>query len=141
MLAFWKTDFRPHLLVFAPLWICSFAQAETWIITDHNNPVSNRGRARVIRLDEQQRLEETLTSKLPADLTHAPATIQAYLSRPDGMKLQQQLAIAQQGVADAWSTGVEKIPAVVVDRRYVVYGETDVRKAIEKIKAYRSAER
>ncbi|OTJ71748.1 hypothetical protein CAY98_34130 [Pseudomonas aeruginosa] len=46
---------------------------------------------------------------------------------------------AQQDVADAWSLGVEKIPAVVVDRQYVVYGEPDVSRALELIaKARRS---
>lgn len=30
----------------------------------------------------------------------------------------------------AWSLGITKIPAVVVDRRYVVYGESDMAKAL-----------
>jgi len=46
---------------------------------------------------------------------------------------------AYQGVADAWGLGIVKIPAVVVDRRYVVYGEPDVARAVARIDAYRSA--
>ncbi|MGH8391347.1 MAG: DUF1525 domain-containing protein, partial [Pseudomonas sp.] len=42
---------------------------------------------------------------------------------------------------DAWSVGVEKIPAVVIDRRYVVYGEADVAKAIAQIDRARSLSR
>ncbi|WP_446939641.1 TIGR03757 family integrating conjugative element protein, partial [Pseudomonas aeruginosa] len=58
---------------------------------------------------------------------------------PDGRRLQAELVKAQQDVADAWSLGVEKIPAVVVDRQYVVYGEPDVSRALELIaKARRS---
>jgi len=33
-----------------------------------------------------------------------------------------------------------KIPAVVVDRRYVVYGEPDVPRAVARIDAYRSTQ-
>jgi len=37
----------------------------------------------------------------------------------------------------AW--GIAAIPAVVVDRRYVVYGEPDVARAVARIDAHRSA--
>ena len=47
---------------------------------------------------------------------------------------------AYQGVADAWGLGIAKIPAVVVDRRYVVYGEPDVSRAVARINAYRSTQ-
>ena len=47
---------------------------------------------------------------------------------------------AYQGVADAWGLGIAKIPAVVVDRRYVVYGEPDVPRAVARINAYRSTQ-
>ena len=43
-------------------------------------------------------------------------------------------------MTDAWSLGVTKIPAVVVDRRYVVYGETDVSRALARIEEYRRAQ-
>ena len=36
--------------------------------------------------------------------------------------------------------GIAKIPAVVVDRRYVVYGEPDVSRAVARINAYRSTQ-
>lgn len=56
-----------------------------------------------------------------------------------GAACRQSLVKAQQDVADAWSLGIEKIPAVVVDRQYVVYGEPDVSRALELIaKARRS---
>ncbi|NQD96830.1 DUF1525 domain-containing protein, partial [Pseudomonas sp. CrR25] len=38
---------------------------------------------------------------------------------------------------DAWSLGVTTIPAVIVDHRYVVYGEPDVAKAAALIEAHR----
>jgi len=64
--------------------------------------------------------------------------IQRYLVSPAGKHLQNELAQAQQGVIDAWSLRVEKLPAVVVDRRYVVYGEPDAAKAVALIERARS---
>jgi integrating conjugative element protein (TIGR03757 family) len=40
-------------------------------------------------------------------------------------------------VADAWGLGVAKVPAVVVDRRYVVYGQPDAARALARIEQYR----
>lgn len=54
-----------------------------------------------------------------------------------GSALQRSLASAYQGVADAWGLGVAKVPAVVVDRRYVIYGEPDVALALSRIARYR----
>lgn len=96
---------------------------------------------RIILVDEQQRLEEKLSHELPADPRQAEAAIQRYLASPAGKRLQSDLAQAQQGVTDAWSLGVEKLPAVVVDRRYVVYGEPDVVKAVGLINHARSLSR
>lgn len=96
---------------------------------------------RIILLDDQQRLEEQLSRELPADPRQAEATIQRYLASPAGRHLQNDLALAQHGVTDAWSLGVEKLPAVVVDSRYVVYGEPDVTKAVTLIDRARSLSR
>lgn len=128
-------------LPLAPLFIAATAQAETWIVTDHAHPVNTPTGVRVILLDEQQRLEEQLSRALPSDSRQAAAAAQRFLATPDGQRLQDDLAKAQQGATDAWSTGVEKIPAVVVDRRYVVYGEADVPTAIGLIDRARSMQR
>lgn len=117
------------------------AHAETWVITDQAHPVSVPTGVRIIRLDDQQRLEELLSQQLPNDQRQAEATIQRYLATPAGKRLQSDLVQAQQGITDAWSVGVEKIPAVVIDRRYVVYGEADVAKAIAQIDRARSLSR
>lgn len=130
---------QQRLLTIALLSACACAQGDTWVVTDHAHPVTNTAEHRVIVLDEQQRLEAHLTSRLPSDQTLAAATIQAYLASPDGTRFQLELIQAQQGLTDAWNVGVEKVPAVVVDRRYVVYGEADVAKASALIDKARSA--
>ncbi|MGD9729791.1 MAG: DUF1525 domain-containing protein, partial [Nitrospiraceae bacterium] len=34
---------------------------------------------------------------------------------------------------------ITKVPAIMVDRRYVIYGESDMARALARIEAYRSA--
>lgn len=128
-----------HWLAFlAFTFLSATAHAETWVITDQAHPVSAPTGVRIIHLDDQQRLEEQLSQQLPNDQRQAEATIQRFLASPAGKRLQSDLAQAQQGTTDAWSVGVEKLPAVVVDRRYVVYGEADVAKAVAQIDRARS---
>jgi integrating conjugative element protein (TIGR03757 family) len=128
-------------LPFTTIFFSTIAQAETWVITGQAHPVTAPVDVRVILLDEQQRLEEQLSRSLPADPRQAATAVQRFLATPEGARLQVDLVRAQQGVADAWSTGVEKIPAVVVDRKYVVYGEPDVATAARLIDQARSMQR
>lgn len=123
------------------LFLSTASHAETWAITTQAHPVSAPSGTRVIFLDDQQRLEEQLSQQLPADPRQAQAAIQRFLASPAGKYLQNELAKAQQGVSDAWSLRVEKLPAVVVDRRYVVYGEPDVAKAVALIERARGLSR
>ena len=57
--------------------------------------------------------------------------------REGGQDLQRRIGRAYQDVAEAWGLGVAKVPAVVVDRRYVVYGESDIARAAARIETYR----
>lgn len=132
-----RFNFKQRLVILSL--ISSPSQAETWAITDRSIPLAAPASARMIFLDDQQRLEELLSNELPANPSYAPATIQSYLSSTDGKRLQHDLSQALQGVTDAWALGIEKIPAVVVDRRYVVYGETDIAKAVEKVNQARGS--
>ncbi|WP_235437035.1 TIGR03757 family integrating conjugative element protein [Pseudomonas fluorescens] len=112
----------------------SNAHAEIWAVTDSVHPLSSVPvDVRVIKLDDQQRIEEELSKKLPPNPHQAALAARQLMSTPAGAALMQQLAAAQQGNADAWSVGVAKVPAVVVDRRYVVYGQPDVRAAVQAI--------
>lgn len=115
----------------------SNVQAETWAITDSSHPLNVPPGVRVIRLDDQQRLEEQLSRSLPSNPQQATRAAQQLLNSPDGARLLAELARAQQGAADAWSFGITKVPAVVVDRQYVVYGQPDVAAALKEIEAAR----
>lgn len=90
----------------------------------------------VIYLDDATAIEARLSANLPANQDRAE-TIARRRLQAGGQVFQHELAIAWQGVADAWSLGIITLPAIVVDRRYVVYGEPDVAKAVARIEAYR----
>ncbi|WP_183142520.1 TIGR03757 family integrating conjugative element protein, partial [Pseudomonas coronafaciens] len=83
-----------------------FANAETWIVTDRNHPVQAPARVRLILLDESERLEAKLSEGLPANQQQAIAIMQQRLKSNDALRLQRDLALAQQNLVDAWSIGV-----------------------------------
>ncbi|NNB02957.1 TIGR03757 family integrating conjugative element protein [Pseudomonas fragi] len=124
----------PLSLVLLPVTV----PADALVVTDKTHPVTAVVGTRIVLLDQQHHLETELSRALPSDPQQAAAIIQNRLNSPSGKRLQSDLAKAQQALTDAWSMGIEKIPAVVVDRRYVVYGEPDVTKALDLINRARS---
>ncbi|MFI3048671.1 TIGR03757 family integrating conjugative element protein [Pseudomonas coronafaciens] len=117
----------------------TLTRAETWVITDRNHPVQAPTHVRLILLDEQERLETKLSEGLPANQQQAITIMQQRLKNADAQRLQRDLALAQQNLVDAWSIGVTKVPAVVVDRTFVVYGEPNVLAAEQRIAQWRAA--
>ena len=113
--------------------------ADVLVVTDSHHPVQAPAGARVIELDHAARIEIELAAHLPTDPRQAAALVRQRL-HAGGEALQRRIGHAYQGVADAWGLGIARIPAVVVDRRYVVYGEPDVPRAIARIDAYRSTQ-
>ncbi len=83
--------------------------------------------------------EEELDAGFPDDSNWAAALVPQGLKH-GGSELQRRLGTACQGIVDTWGLGIAKVPAVVVDRRYVVYGEPDVLRAVARINAYRSTQ-
>ncbi|KHO64286.1 TIGR03757 family integrating conjugative element protein [Pseudomonas flexibilis] len=111
------------------------AASPVWVITDRWHPV--RGEAdRLIELDAPTRIEEDLSSRLSSDPGRAHVQVRSRL-RGD---VYQGLLQAYQDVTEAWRLGVAKIPAVVVDGRYVVYGEPDVVRAVDRVEQWRKAQ-
>jgi len=129
-----RSRFIPFLL------LCLTAgsvNAQVWVITDSRHPVTgNASVQRVIQLDAAEHIEVELSANLPADPQQATALVQQRLNQ-GGASLQQRLREAYQGVTDAWSMGITTLPAIVVEQRYVVYGETDLDKALARITQYR----
>jgi integrating conjugative element protein (TIGR03757 family) len=120
---------------------CAFAAhvqaTDIRVYTDHSITLQHTRGAQIVFLDAPRRLEQDLSAALPADPEHAEVMARKRL-QAGGANLQRALANAWQGVIDAWARGITHLPAVVVDDRYVVYGEPDVAKAAARIAAFRS---
>ncbi len=115
------------------------AAAETWVVTDQSHPTVGNADRQVL-LDAPARLELELASGLPSAPEQAAAIVRRRLKQ-GGTDLQRRIAAAYQGVTDAWGLGITKVPAVVVDRRYVVYGDTDVARAVARVEQHRREQR
>ncbi|CAB5671188.1 integrating conjugative element protein, PFL_4709 family [Delftia tsuruhatensis] len=106
---------------------------EVWVVTDSQHPVSGtRTPQRHIELDAAQAIEAQLSAQLPNDPQAAAKQVQQRLQQ-GGDGLQQRLARAYQDVTDAWRLGITTLPAVVVDQRYVVYGQSNLDQALARI--------
>nr|WP_245881076.1 TIGR03757 family integrating conjugative element protein [Thauera aromatica] len=122
----------------AAIFSASVSAAEIWVITDQAHPVAGDADRRIL-LDAPAQIEAELAAGLPPDPGRAAAVVQQRLKQ-GGTDLQRRLGTAYQGVADAWRLGITNIPAVVVDRSYVVYGETNVARAVARVEQYRRAQ-
>ena len=133
---------KARLLGFVLATACvPFATADVLAISNAAHPLINSAGARVVLLDAPERLEQQLSEGLPADPLQAVAIMQQRMRSASAQQLGRDLAKAHQDVADAWSLGVAKLPAVVVDRQYVIYGQPDVAAAVASIERYRSSGR
>lgn len=112
------------------------ASGEIILITTNQTPLAATKNIRTINLGLPAILEADLSSALPAN----PAEAQAIATQRITPDLAAQLTKAHQNVTDAWSMGVTKVPAVVVDRKYVIYGETNVQRALDRIAEYQRKE-
>ncbi len=110
------------------------------VYTDGAHPVSAPRTVRVIRLDEPARLQAELSTDLPKDTARAAQAVGERL-RAQGESLNRRLSAAYQGVVEAWNLGILKLPAIVVDGRFVVYGDADVAHALSLMEQYRGETR
>ena len=81
---------------------------------------------------------EAFGADLPDNPERALAEAKRRLATPAGRAALARIAEAAAGNALAGRLGIEKLPAVVVDGRYVVYGVRDVVRAVERVAAWRA---
>ena len=141
-----RLSLRPRLVLLAIATAClalltsatTFAD-DVRIFTDKAHPVTTVPGATIIELDAPAGLVSELSAGLPVDSRLAEAMVRQRLANPTFAERQKRISRAYQAVADAYSLGVAKLPAVVVDGRYVVYGDADTRRALGRIAVYRRA--
>jgi len=113
--------------------------AEVVAFTLSSMPLRTADGAQVHVLDARDGHAEAFGADLPGDPERALAEAMRRLETPAGRATLARLASAAAGNAIASRLGIEKLPAVVVDGRYVVYGVRDVARAVERVQAWRLA--
>lgn len=107
--------------------------AQTVIFTTARYPVENPEPGVVIQvLEDIHSLEQSLFPALSQHPEQAEQQAREQMKQPDWREQEARLTRAYQSLLDAYALGVEKVPAVVLDERYVVYGTTDIRVAEKK---------
>ena len=114
------------------------AAAEVVAFTVSSMPLRATGGTRVHVLDERDGHAEAFGAGLPGDPERALAEARRRLETPAGRAALARIAEAAAGNALAGRLGIEKLPAVVVDGRYVVYGVRDVAQAAKRVEAWRA---
>ncbi|MDD1148834.1 TIGR03757 family integrating conjugative element protein [Pseudomonas sp. TNT2022 ID357] len=127
-------------ILHAGFWIGGAAAFELHVYSASSIQLEAFGDVQVVHLDRAQQIEVKLEENLPTDPERAAVIVRHRLEQ-GGPDLQHEIDRAYQGITDAWQQGITRLPAVVVDRRYVVYGEPNVQRALQTIEAFRSSER
>ncbi len=115
------------------LWLAEPVVAEPTIevFTTAGQPAINvPSGVAVFELDAPARLDAELSHDLPADPEAAANLIKKRMASPEWRVTADRYADSYLGLARAWQLGVEKVPAVVIDGRHVVYGQPDVAAAM-----------
>ena len=86
----------------------------------------------VIELDAPGRLDAILSRDLPADPETATSLMHERMLAPEWQETANRYADSYLGLTRAWQLGVEKVPAVVIDGQYVIYGQPDVAEALNE---------
>lgn len=103
------------------------------VFTTAGQPVVNvPSGVAVLELDAPGRLDARLSRDLPADPDMTEAIMRERMATPEWQETADRYADSYLGLARAWQLGVEKLPAVVIDSRYVIYGEPDVAAALSE---------
>ncbi|SDK74789.1 TIGR03757 family integrating conjugative element protein [Billgrantia gudaonensis] len=86
----------------------------------------------VLELDAPGRLDASLSQDLPADPEVAEGLMRERMANNEWQETADRYADSYLGLVRAWQLGVEKVPAVVIDGRYVIYGQPDVAEALRE---------
>lgn len=83
------------------------------------------------RLDKAELLQNEINKRLPSELNSASDYMSDYANSEQGRAVIAEMVNGYQGVGRAFSLGVERLPAVVINESFVVYGTTDVDHALQ----------
>lgn len=131
--------FFPWLLMLSLSYLPFTAGAAVVLYTTHNDALPRTDIPfEVVYLDAPERLLDEALLQSGTELNEANTRqVTALLQSPAWQARETALQQAYQGVVQAWQLGVARLPAVVVDAQWVVYGSTDIEQAVMQIQLYR----
>ncbi len=115
------------------------AEAITVYTTATLPPVQLDGTAAaIIRLDGPERMVRGLSRHTVNRATTSPKHIAQKILALEGEGFFSELNAQVNGLVLAWRHGIDALPAIVLDDRYVFYGVYSVAEAKTRLRAYRA---
>ncbi|EJN2862225.1 TIGR03757 family integrating conjugative element protein [Salmonella enterica subsp. enterica serovar Yaba] len=130
---------RAHLFfLLSTVLVTSGALAQTVIYTAPEPPVTDPQPGVLVQiLENVHSLEQSLFPVLSDNPVIAEQQARQRMQQPDWQAQEAHLSRAYQALLDARMLNIAKIPAVVFDDKFVVYGTADVALAQQKLQAWR----
>ena len=115
--------------------------SSVWVFTADRLPVLQHVEQadRLFVLDHADTALRGLSFNNPSSEAQARQRAMAIIQSPSGKAAIDRVRNSAEAIAVAWQHGIQKLPAVLVDERYVVYGVYDVESALAQIARYRDA--
>lgn len=116
--------------------------AETvWVFTaERLPPLQHLDQAdRLFVLDHADSALRRLSFPNPGSEVAAKDQALLIIQSPRGQAAIARIRESAEATTVAWMHGIEKLPAVLVDEQFVVYGVFDVAAAVDQVKRYRNA--
>lgn len=112
-----------------------------WVFTANQLPaLQHTERAdRLFVLDDVDTSLKRLSFANPGNEAQAKQRALAVMQSQNGQAMLTRLRSSAEAIAVAWQHGIARLPAVLVDEQYVVYGVYDVNDALAQIARYRHA--
>lgn len=76
-------------------------------------------------------LKDKINKNMPDKLNDAVSYMSGFMNSKEGRQTIRSIVKGYQGVGEAFMLGVNELPAVVINKKYVVYGSSDVKKALD----------
>lgn len=128
----------PLFFTLVTVFTSSVGLAQTVIYTTQAWPVTAPQPGVLVQtLENVHLLEQSLFPQLSDTPAQAEQQARARMQQPGWRELEARLTRAYQALLDAHAAGIRKVPAVVFDDKYVVYGTTDVTLAQQKLDTWR----
>ena len=115
--------------------------ATVWVFTADRLPTLQHVEQadRLFVLDHADTALRGLSFNNPSSEAQARQRAMAIIQSPSGQAAIDRMRNSAEAIAVAWQHGIQKLPAVLVDERYVVYGVYDVESALARITRRRDA--